>query len=401
MDEQPQEQQPQPTPKRGGARERQRRRKERRQETARSSAGRKEWTHLSPSGGFKLPEINSPYARPIAMTAGAVLFMIILIFVVSLFSSGPKEADPNGIWLGVEWTYQAHEDDEVRDLVKLLHEHKIGTVYAHISELNFDSTWTGIPEERNRFEEVEENVLAFAQQLNDIDSDLQIYGVVNFRTDLDADGYRLDDLPSQQLVSNFSAIVVNDLAFDGVLLNIAPVKDDDENFMGLVRQVRAAIGENALLAIVVPPDLTPTDVDLPMSSQILPGTAWSEDYKRHVAFLDIDQVVLLGYGSYLTTEDGFDANDFVDWVAYQVRTYATVMSSLPSDVELIVSVSTGDNPAYDHRIEHITSGMFGVLRGISQLDETSAQILSGVAIYDISSTDDVEWTQFEDEWVDQ
>ena len=94
------------------------------------------------------------------------------------------------------------------------------------------------------------------------------------------DGYRLDDEGVQQAVADFSQRVVSDFGFDGVFLNVEPVWNGDENFLSLVRGVRAAVGIDTLVSVAAPPDWSPANADIPVPPLIVPGTEWDDTYKR-------------------------------------------------------------------------------------------------------------------------
>lgn len=388
--------------RRGKARERQDRRKQRRQVMARPIGHKPR--QLDAIGKFKMPQVNIRYVRPVAMGIAAILFMVAIIFAVRLFKDQPDEIDPNAIWLGRAWTYTVHDDDTIRDLAERLREQQIGSVYAYVSELNVDNTWTGLPDQQNRFSEVQTTVTAFVEQFKRAAPEVNLYGVVVFRVDLDEDGYRLDKPSVQRAITEFSARVVQDLGFDGVFLQADPfVADGDTFFRDLLRQVRQSIGESALLAVAVPPDWTPVGVNIPMTTLIAPGTAWDIQYKKQIALLQADQIVLRVYDSYMTADDNFTANDYVDWVSYQVQSFAEAIASLKIQTKLIVAISTSESllPAHDVRVENVTSSLMGVRRGLEALPPEVVPVVQGVAIYADETTSDLEWTQFEDNWLER
>jgi hypothetical protein len=350
-----------------------------------------------------MPAIDTRYVRPVVMSAAAIGFMLIVIFAVGLFKSEPEESDPNAIWLGRDWTYENHDDDEVRALVEHLRDYEIGTVFAHVSELNVDGSWTGKPEEQNQFSEVQSEVARFVEQIKRFGSDIQVYGTVIFRVDLDADGYRLDSARMQRAVVDFSARVVTTLGFDGVFLQIDPlVSDGDENLPNLLRQVRQAIGEEPLLAVTIPPDWTPSDTEIPSSSSIAPGTEWDTRYKQRIALLQVNHMVVRAYDSYMTADDDYVAGEYITWVAYQVKTFAEAVASIQTDTHLLVAISTNDSvpDAHDVRVENVPAALIGVAQGLEQAGE-AADVVQGVAIYADWTTSDVEWAQFEDNWLDR
>jgi hypothetical protein len=381
------------------ARERQLKRKSGRKSSEKSVAASRRARHLSPSGGFQLPTINMKYIRPIALGGGALLFMAAVIIAVGLFKGGTGEEsqiDPNALWVGDEWTYGDKSDEEFSTFVRRLKDNKIGSVYAYVSDLNADNTWTGDASRENRFVEVESSVQTFVATLKDKYPDLQIYGVLGVQAGLDEDGYRLDNTQVQQAVANFSQQVVTTLGCDGVLINVDIVANGDENYLNLLRSVRRAIGEEQLLAIAVPPDWSPADVDIPKPDIIAEGTEWELQYKQRVALLQIDQMAVQSYNSYLTTSD-----DYTEWVAYQTQAFASALFDIQAPTLILMGAPTYENspPAHDVRVENMRSSLTGIRQGLLQAGEAS-QTVSGVAIYANWSTDEVEWTQFKDDWVD-
>lgn len=384
------------------ARERQRRRRERQTSQAQAAGGtrRSRSRQLeSASRRLNLPKVDPRLVRPVLFGVGGVGFMLALIFAVGLFTGGSEPAlARNALWIGQEWTYQTHERDAVQDFIDRLERNQIGTVYARVSELNFDGTWTGRPESGNNFSEVEGNVAAFAEQFKALAPDRNLYGTIYFRADIgEEDNYRLDSTALHEVVANFASRTVNGLGFDGVLLVVEPVWDGDEAYLDLLRTVRSRIGKSPGLAVTVPPDWTPTDVDVPTTPLIAPGTVWSREYKQRVALIGVDQIVVQAYNSYLTGGDAY-----ADWMVYQVQTFAEAIGDLGTSTRVLVGVPTYESspPAHDERVENVASAVDGIKRGLEAAGEFSSAI-QGAALYAAWDTSESEWEQFNDLWVNR
>ena len=336
-----------------------------------------------------MPEIGARYLRTLALIVAGGIFMVVVIVAVGLFKNDPVEPDPNALWIGPEWTYTRHAADDVEDFARMLRDSRIGVVYALVSELNFDDTWTGRPDGDNLFEEVREDVATFRTQLKQADGDLQVFGTLNIRADLSAGGYRLDSESVQEAIAAMSATVVQTLRFDGVMLNIEPVWNGDVNFLDVIRQTRQAIGDDALLAISVPPDWTPEAEGVPVPEVIAPGTVWSTEYKQRISLAPVDQIVVRSYNTYLTT-----SADYTAWLAYQVQTYAETVAPLGSGVQILIGVPTyADNPpAHRTDVENVMSAMSGFERGLAAAGE-SAGVVRGVAVYANWDITDEDWSR--------
>ena len=177
---------------------------------------------------------------------------------------------------------------------------------------------------------------------------IEIYGVLGVQAGLDADGYRLDELAVQQAVADFSAQAVETLGIDGVLLNVDLVSNGDTNYLDLLRGIRRSLPPDAKLAIATPPDWTPRGVDIPRPTLIAEGAAWDEEYKQRVALIQVDQMVVQAYNSYLE-----DPADYTEWVAYQTQAFAEAMFVIQAPTDILIGVPTYDNtpPAHNVRVE--------------------------------------------------
>jgi hypothetical protein len=352
---------------------------------------------ISPLSTRSLPKIDVRYLRPLIFVVGALLFMGAVIVVLGLLKSNPVEAQPNAIWIGDEWTYRQHDEDDINAFVRQLRTHHIGTVYAHISDMDIDGTWTSELGSGNPFAAVQDNVTDFAQQFKRLYPEAQLLGIVGFPVGLSEDGYRLDDGDLQQAVARFSAQVVNSFGYDGVMLNVEPVWDGDDNFLNLLRQVRQAIGEDALMAVALPPDWTPVGVDVPTPAVIAPGTVWDRQYKQRLALVRANHLVVQAYNSYLTSPE-----DYTAWMAYQVETYAEAIGSLGAGSQVIIGVPAYPDalPAHDVRVENMLSALDGVSSGLEHAGD-NASVVRGLMIYAGWSVDDREWQLFRTNWINR
>ena len=378
------------------ARERVRRRRERRGSTPTpSTATRRVSRQLTPAGGFKLPDFRVPYVRQLGLAALAAVFMVALIILVGMFKNDPDQADPNAIWLGADWTLEAHDDSEIEALVELLRENRIGKVYAWVSWLRTDGLWGTTPDAEADFNEQEAQLQAFSEQMNRLYPEAQLYGWLNIRLVPTADG--TSPMASEDIlgsVSAFSLRVVNRLDFDGVFLDVEPVFNNDNAYLTLLQRVRGTIGQDVLMGVSVPPDWTPLDAEIPTPSVIAPGTVWDMEFKQRVALL-VDDLVVQAYNSYLT-----QPSDYVQWVAYQVQTYAEAVAALQTTTNIVIGVPMFDAnlPAHDPDVETLASALNGVRQGLGQAGD-AADIILGVAIFNEANMNDADWNTFDSQWL--
>ncbi|MBE0690469.1 MAG: hypothetical protein IH587_10160 [Anaerolineae bacterium] len=364
------------------------RRRERSSEKARDPSHRRGLEQLAPAGGFRLPDFRVPRNQIyLAYVVGALFFIVVIVLVLGRLRNDSPERPPNAIWIGTEWTYETHEDQAIEQLVADLRERKIGTIYAWVSWLQPDETWRGV----DNFDKVR----AFVEQFKRFYPEAELLGWISLPVD-DGQGYRLDQTDVQEKVVQFSQTTVDEFNFDGVFLNVEPVWNDDDNFLSLVRQVRAALPEGTLIGAAIPPDWSPLNADIPVPPLIVPGTVWDDSFKQSAALL-LDQMAVMSYNSGLSS-----SSDYTLWTAYQVKTFAQAIDALGAGAttELIIGIPTYDAepPGHDPLVENVTSAADGIKLGLQQAGE-AARLVRGAAIYAGWETDEQEWTQFEQSWL--
>ncbi len=376
----------QPSERKNRARERHERRKARQQGSPLPDSLRGTPRHLTPAGGFKLPEIRLPQLRILLYGVAGIIIILVVIAALGRFSENSRQTGSNAIWLGTEWTYDRPTPEAITALADRLRGHQIGTVYAWVSLLQPNGTWT----ETIKLSEVS----GFVEQFRQAYPDARLYGWLSVAAQGENGDNRLGEPALQQQVADFSRRVTEDFGFDGVFLNIVPVLNGDENYLALLRRVRATLGENTLLAVAVPPDWTPPDESVPQPPQIAPGTIWEADYKKRVAIL-ANQMVITAYNSGLTSADDYQA-----WVAYQVKTFAEVIASMTTNTELLIGIPSYDTASPEHlpEVENIGTAAAGVHAGLTQAGETARTVV-GAAIYAEWDTDENDWTQFRRIWL--
>ena len=321
--------------------------------------------------------------------AGAAFIALVIFVLGSLANnSGTATTQANAIWIGTQWTYDNPSDEAIAVLTQRLQDNQIDTVYAFVSLLQPNGSWT----DTNRIDVVK----TFSDRFRQVFPTVKLYGWLSIGSQ-GADGNnRLGDTSVQQNIADFSQRMMADFDFDGVFLNVVPVSSGDESYLSLLRRVRATIGENAILAVAVPPDWTPSDAEIVVPRQIEPGTVWEQSYKQRVALL-ANQIFVAAYNA------GFEtAADYSAWVAYQVQAYAQAIAALDTTTELIIGVPTYDTalPDHDLSIENAETAINGINSGLAQAGD-AARFVRGIGVYAEWETSEDEWSQIRRLWVDR
>lgn len=349
---------------------------------------------IKPEGGFEMPKIRIPGGRWLLLIPAGVLLVGIVVFALSFINPPDTTTPPNAIWLDARWSHAERSSDEIGELMNQLRQQDVGVIYLYTSSLSPDNTWSGQTAGDNRFGEIEPRLNTFLQRARAAYPSVRVYAWVEILTTT-ADGYRLDNLQVHNTVAAFSSRMVNRLNFDGVLLDVRPLFEENADLPVMIRTVRASIGLGTPLAIAVPPDLTPENTRLRLPSVIAPGTAWSAEYKQRIA-LQADQIVIQAFNSYQT-----NPVDYIEWVSYQVTSYIEALSEIGSGTTILVSVPEYAErlPAHDPAIESLSGGLDGARRAVSELDETSLPFFSGVAVFADRDLTAADWQIFRDKWL--
>ncbi len=347
---------------------------------------------LKPSGGFELPEVRIPANRLIIYGVAGAIFLIVVIMLIGRLKNETPESSANAIWIGTQWTYDSPDDAALTALVQKLRDHQVGVVYAWVSLLQSNNAWSDTGKL--------DSVKSFVQRFKKLYPEVRLYGWLSIDAQpIDSNTARLSDASMQQIVADFSQRMTAEFKFDGVMLNVVPVFNNDENYLALLRKVHSSMGEKGFLAVAVPPDWTPTDVNIPMPPRIEPGTIWDEAYKQRVALI-ADQVVVTAYNSGIATSADYSA-----WMAYQVKIFTSALAGLqtatgiPASTELLIGVPAYDTQALTHdtNVENIPSAVAGIRTGMTE-SKDSSKFVKGIAIYFESQMNDDDWSQLKQLW---
>lgn len=336
---------------------------------------------------------NSPLWRILLGIPAAILVVLGVVLGLSALKGSEAVTYENSIWLDKSWTHGKVDEARISELAGQLKQNQIGKLYAYASTLNIEGRWTAGTQGTGNFMESRADVAAFVNSFRQRHEKAQIYAWIEIWTNLDpVDGYRLDSAALHENVADFSRLLVEDLGFDGILLDVKPLYSESDDLIRLIRSVRSATGVEKPIAVAAPADLTPTDAGLEPLSTIAPGTMWSANFKQRV-MVTADEVVLLMYQSYRQ-----DTLDYINWVAYHVETYINL---LVGDTRILVSIPNygGPSAAHNPSVETMSAALDGVIHGLSRLAEEDKSLLTGVAIFSDEDLNQSQWNFYRETWL--
>jgi hypothetical protein len=314
----------------------------------------------------------------------AVIALIVLVLLVALVtqviapgSEGKKSDWHNRTWLEFQWVNGPVNPDSMAGLAERLSKNRMDRVYVEGAAWLSDGTLL-----------YGEYAQEFAEALRQAYPDVQILLWLRMTGDEIAEAERRDRAVELARTS------VRQWGFDGVQLNGFAVVNGSDSYVALLRALREAIGETALLSATVPPDRIPADPDVPVGTTVAPELTWEVDYKQRIGLLNLDEIVVMAHASGLSNPVEYET-----WVAYQVESYVEALADLERPPEIVMALPTYDAaPEHDPQVEDVRAAARGVRTGIERVGKR-ASLVRGVGLYEYKTTDSLEWQLFAENWL--
>lgn len=319
-----------------------------------------------------------------------VLILLALIALVALFLLARQiinwlrgdDAITNGepsnrTWLTDGWTLNDISDDIIQQLVDRLEANKIKMVYVQTGEWRQDGQYREHPFAQQ-----------FRQQLKDAAPDLKILDWITIRES------EFSSTESQTSAVNYARRSVEEWGYDGVHIRGISVFTGDTSYVRLLRALGEVIESPNVLSVTVPPDLIPTDPDVPRAEGN-PSISWQTQYKGQIAIL-VDEIVIMAHGSGLQNIDDYEA-----WIAYQVETYANDIERIDINVDIIVAIPTyPESSSHNPEVESVQAASEGAREGIRQADNAGSRVVgAGLFVHDEATG--LDWEIFEEIWAER
>jgi hypothetical protein len=288
----------------------------------------------------------------------------------------PFNQDRNAVWLEHRWLEKPHSVEEMEQMFRFLDHH--GIVYAYPHLIPFDGA--GRLPLHNR-----EQMRAFLASARRVAPNMKVLPWVGgLRV-----GYKrsrpgtidLGDLGQRQrIVAECRGLM--DEGFDGIHLNVEPIANGDDDYLALLRALRAAVGTGILSLSATRPG--------PVAPAFAPNFFWTADYYTRIAD-SADQVVLMTYDTAIPTPGLYRR-----YVAYAAAT-VTANLSRSHRTRVLVGIPTYDETGLMHRkgVETVENALVGVVSG---LRGRTGGTFEGVALYAEWTTDPEDWAVYERVW---
>ncbi len=288
----------------------------------------------------------------------STIFLLTAYFYFGFHSDAKIENPRLAFWMEHAWSSDARDFELLHQRVEDLN---ITDLYFHVGPLSEDGSLADDLNYISSFQNLDTTNYAWIGQLRS-------------EIDLDSPDVRA------RIVESSKWIV--ERGFDGIHLNIEPVRHDDTGYFELLKELRAALPE-AKLSIATD-EWQPHFISLFLAN-ILNTTIqsyWQADQITNAAEY-VDQIVVMTY------DTGFKDPDLFSWWVEQQT--ISLSSILPKDIELFVGIPSYDKGSNIHpEAENIETGLKGFEKGVQNYRSDPDKI-TGIAIYSYWTMDDAEW----------
>lgn len=319
------------------------------------------------------------YKKVLVVSFILCVFFLFWVFVVGIYSNQPGSfynKGHNAVWLGHEWVGEYKNKFKVYDLIRDLETRQIDTVFVHAGPFKEDGSIDPV---------TYQNAVGFIEYAKMANKEMSFQawlGQVRSNVDLKDDNVRHN-------MANQALILTKMVGFDGVHIDIEPVRDNDEYFLLLLKEIRETISEDKIISVAL--------------AEFIPGAFIFaaekvhkfENFNSEVSYKDTakyaDQIVVMAY------DTGINRDWLYKWL---VEEQTIRLTNLLEGKEVFIGI-----PAYDEekegfnpKVENIENGLIGVISGLNNI-RSEEENFAGVAIYPYWEVDEHEWTVYENLWL--
>lgn len=310
--------------------------------------------------------INRIVRTLIVFTIGSfiLLFSAFAWFVVGIHSDSQLTTPRLAFWMEHDWVTGTSKDFYY--LAEKVKEYGVTDLYFHVGPIESDGS--------------------LASDLNIFTPGFEALGTTNYawigqvRSQID-----LDDPEVRAQIIKASQWVL-DQGFDGIHVDIEPVKHEDTSFVDLLVEMKEELPETTKISVAM-------DEWQPHMLSIMLGnyldqkieSYWTSDQVRAVSEY-VDQIVVMTYDTKFS-----DGALYSWWVEQQTIALSKLIPE--EGVELFIGIpsyETGEG--IDPEAENVETGVRGFYQGLTNL-RSKWEKISGIAIYSY-------WEMDSDEWVD-
>lgn len=292
------------------------------------------------------------------------------------------ERNRNAVWLEHRWLQDGISDAELNDLCRTLKTNGVMYVFPHLSPAGADGHLPVFSKDAaKRFRQI------LKQNCPEIKILPWVGGVKVGFHQMQAGTVQLDSDSYLQTFASECARLMHDFDFDGVHLNIEPLDSGNQRLPEWLEYLRSRIDGKILSIAASKPSFLE-------GLNFSPERSWDVNYFARVG-KECDQMVIMNYDTGLW--NSFLYSLFVrEKISAILRRFA--QERLPCKV--LLGVPTYDAaPRHNVETENVAAALKGLIAALS-LQDVPKDNFEGVALYAYWTTDEKEWRDFTDMWLD-
>ncbi|MGO9545438.1 MAG: hypothetical protein ACLPPF_11670 [Rhodomicrobium sp.] len=292
---------------------------------------------------------------------------------------GAFDRGDNALWMRRHWLHEGPTHDEIAALVESLRERGIRRIYPFLGPMDAEG-WPGWRSKAGHVRYVPERAAAFIAEIHRIAPEIRVIPWTGGNLDSDV---HLND-PAQRKAFAEQARRLVALGADGVQLNVEPLPTGSADYLTLLREVKAAIGNRTLSVAAYPP---PTDEQ--------PGSdvRWELPFMRKVC-RHANELAVMAYDTSIASVPEYKAV----LSAWTRQLAATLPAPSAGGCEWLMGVSAYDDDKDYHRpdVETVEHSLNGIVAGLSGIRPPVN--FRGVAIYASFTADERKWAAYSRIW---
>ncbi|WP_443072009.1 hypothetical protein [Streptomyces sp. WMMC1477] len=320
-------------------------------------------------------------AMTLLVPPGAAALALRLAYAGDL-APGTHTRDRDAIWLGHAWVDGRKDDADLAAFARRVEGTGIRELYVHTGPLERDGTLSPDKHPRSRW-----LVEAVHRELPGVRVHSFLGNALVYGRE-DGASLRLANARSRDGIVA-SARAVMELGFDGVHLDLEPLRSGDEDYLRLLERLGTVVhGYDGVLSVAAH-QIDPLP-GLHRAAQALAGRGkwWSQSYFGQVT-RRVDQIALMSYDAPTPAESLYGG-----YVAQQTR---LALEVTPQDTVLLMGLPFFHPNDLLHRAETVDAAVRGVRLGLGRGDADRERF--GVALYvDFAATEE-DWAAYRRGWV--
>ncbi|MCK9554726.1 PilZ domain-containing protein [bacterium] len=273
----------------------------------------------------------------------------------------------NAVWVDLSWVDQSRDIGDIERLGGIFKKLGVKNIFVKVRR---DVDWLWSPEKLTY-------VGSFIGEMKKVSGEFEFFAWVEARTEFNEEpNTDISEESDFSNIVNTAKSLCSEYAFDGVLLNLFPVPNGNENFVSLIKEIREKLPDKKT-GVVTMELGSEGDIDV-----------WDSEYYKEVSALS-DFAVLPCYNAYFENTD-----IYIAWIEEQISAVSNI-----SRCPVFIGVSTVKDSTDEHNaaVENMGNALVGIDTAIHNQD-TDISKIKGVAVMSNWASTTEDWKSFSSLW---